>query len=144
MENLGLFVFGFDYKKIIHQVDSYDDAIQYTKAFNQLTKYINIPSLLAKPDKFYPFANDEKVLNRNIAALEAIEFMRDGDFVMTHAGFQGAVFMLLLSPFPQAKACYLRFTSTLNMVDNDPTHNARVSDIMDRFEKAAANFLKTI
>ena len=139
-----LFVFGFDYKKIIHQADSYYDAIQYTKAFNQLTKYINIPSLLAKPDKFYPFANDEKVVNRMIAALEAVEFMRDGDFVMTHSGFQGAIFMLLLSPLPQAKACYLRFSSTLNMVDNDPTHNARVSDIMDRFEKAAANFLKTI
>jgi hypothetical protein len=139
-----LFVFGFDYKIIINKADSYDDALQYTKAFNQLTKYINIPNLLAKPDKIYPFANDEKVINRAIAALDAVEFMRDGDFVMLHSGFQGAIFMLLLSPFAQAKACYLRFASTLNMADNHASHNKRVSDIMHRFESAAANFLKTI
>ena len=138
------FIYGFDYQTIINNNDSFDDGLLFASAFKQFTNYAAIPYMLKKPHMFYPLAKNETVVNRAIAALEAIEFMRDSDFVMTHSGFQGAIFMLLLSPLPQAKACYLRFSSTLNMVDNDPTHNARVSDIMDRFEKAAANFLKII
>jgi hypothetical protein len=135
------FIYGFDYQTIINQNDSFDDGLLFASAFKQYTNYAAIPYMLKKPHMFYPLATNEKVVNRAIAALEAVEFMRDSDFVMMHSGLYGALFTLLLSPYAQAKTCYNRFQATLALAGNDAQHAQRVEEYLPRFEEVAKNYL---
>lgn len=143
-----LFIYGFDYQtsfqNTVQYNPSFDECLQMQKAFNQFTVYTNIPNMLKKVDKFMPFAEDELVVNRTVAALEAVEFMRDSDFVMTYAGLYGALFTLLLSPYTQAKTCYNRFKATLAVAGNDAKHVQRVEEYMPRFEEVAKKYLNNL
>lgn len=138
------FIYGFDYQTTINNNDGFDDGLLFASAFKQFTNYAAIPYMLKKPHMFYPLAKNEAVVNRAIAALEAVDFMRDSDFVMMHNGLYGALFTLLLSPYAQAKTCYNRFKSTAGLAGSDAKHVQRVEEYMPRFEEVAKNYLNQL
>lgn len=139
-----LFVYGFDYQTTINIQQSYEDTAMLSQAFKQFTNYQHIPGLLSKPDKFYPYAINDKVVHRTIATLDAVEFMRDSDFVMIYTGLYGALLTLLLSKLADAKDCIQRFKDSSLLAGSDEKHIERVADFSSRFELAASDYLTKI
>lgn len=139
-----LFIYGFDYKTTLQNDPNFDECLLMQNAFKQFVIYTNIPNMLKKADKFMPLAQNEVVVNRAIASLDAVEFMRDSDFVMMYSGLYGALFTLLLSPYAQAKTCYNCFKQTLALPNNDAKHVQRVEEHMPRFEDVAKKYLNSL
>lgn len=74
----------------------YTVYLRYRELILQCNKYVSLPGMRSKPDKFQPYATDEHLLNRVVDSLQRIDFKHNGPLVSNFT-FWGFIFMLLIS-----------------------------------------------
>ena len=74
----------------------YTSYLRYREVILQCNKYVSLPGMRSKPDKFRPYAEDEHIIARVISSLERIGFIHNGAMVSNFT-FWGFIFMLLIS-----------------------------------------------
>lgn len=123
---VGVFVFGFDGIIDVARNEGFEDYIKFEKAYQQFSKYVAMPYMFAKPERFLPFAQDQRIVERITATLVGLDFIHD-DFYRpgadyysyTYLPFWGAVFTLLLSDAPAAAATLARFEAKSDLPARD-------------------------
>ncbi|WP_167238845.1 hypothetical protein [Massilia genomosp. 1] len=140
----GLMIFGSDHLGDIASNAGLEDYLLHRAAYQQISKYSSIPGMLAKPERFVPFAGDKRVVERICAAFNCLDFIQDdwhtsarprnaAHFSCVSLPFWGAMFILLLSPLPLAQQTVAQFKA----LEQLPCR-AEQMEILDRFEGASS------
>jgi hypothetical protein len=123
----GLILFGYSDREKIASNSGYEEYLLYRNAYVKAHAYTSIPGVLGKAKQLYPFAQDEKVVERLCKSLLAVGFVhhrvyedrpdyREGyTFHVYEPWFWGVICIVLLSDSPIAQETLARFRNNKDM-----------------------------
>ncbi len=96
----GIFLFGNDGTSALPDGETPTLAtyMAYRKVWAHVTAYVSIPTMLAKRERFLPYARDAQVLTRVMVLLRALRYLQDEDIGRVALWYWGLVYIAVLDP----------------------------------------------